>query len=253
MARFEKIILLGLFFLVSTELYSKCLPLDSKYGESSLKKILYYNLQGDSKGVSEVMNDVPDGYYKNYVMGYSYLVGKDVLKNYDLAEKFLIKSSAYCFSPAHYSLGYLYYIKKDVKEAEKWFVSARILGDNFAAHQLGVIYKKDRKYKEMLENFEFAASHDFTPSITELGVQFYDGVLVNKDIDKAFKYFERAALRNDVLAQNNLGWMYEHGEGVEKDIEKAKYWYQQAFDNGFEGAYLNIERLKLNLETKLYY
>lgn len=45
----------------------------------------------------------------------------------------------------------------------------------------------------MMENLLFADSNSFTPSITELGVIYYDGTLVKKDLQKAFDYFERAA------------------------------------------------------------
>ncbi|MCH4243162.1 tetratricopeptide repeat protein [Acinetobacter gerneri] len=95
----------------------------------------------------------------------------------------------------------------------------------------------------MLENLSFSENNDFTPSITEFGVQYYDGVLLNRDFNKAFIYFERAALRNDPLAQNNLGWMYEHGEGTEKDINKAKYWYQLAAAQGHIKAINNLKLL----------
>lgn len=77
-----------------------------------------------------------------------------------------------------------------------------------------------------------------------MGVQYYDGKIINKDLIKAFKYFEKAALRNDPLAQNNVGWMYENGEGgVNVNKEKALYWYRKAYDNGFSGAYENYSRL----------
>lgn len=207
-------------------------------------EISYYSLQGNYKKVSEFVNGFKVEYYKNYALGYSYLIGKNRLKDYDLAREYLLKSAQYCFSPAHYSLGYLYYIEGDVEEAKKWFISAKDLGDNLAAHQLGIIYKKEGDSEKMLDSLHFAETNDFTPSITELGVQYYDGFLVNRDLHRAFKYFEKASLRNDPLAQNNLGWMYEYGEGTEKNIEKAEYWYRIASENGFSLATENLKRLQ---------
>jgi len=134
----------------------------------------------------------------------------------------LKKSAKYCFSPAHYSLGYLYHIAGELEDSKKWFLSAQNLGDSLAAYQLGLIYKKENNTEKMLESLELSARNDFTPSITELGVQFYDGDLVKRDFIKAFKYFEKAAFKNDSLAQNNLGWMYEKGEGgMHKNKEKS--------------------------------
>lgn len=103
----------------------------------------------------------------------------------------------------------------------------------------------------MMENLLFAESNGFTPSITELGVIYYDGTLVEKDLQKAFEYFKRSALKNDPLAQNNLGWMYEHGEGTEINIEKAEYWYRIASENGFELATKNLNKLNNTSENKI--
>lgn len=92
------------------------------------------------------------------------------------------------------------------------------MGDNLASHQLALIYKDEGNKSKMMEYLLYAEKNDFLPSITELGVQFYDGILISKDLDKAFFYFEKAAMKNDSLAQNNIGWMYEHGEGTSKNL-----------------------------------
>lgn len=243
-----------LFFLLllSQGGYSKCVSFNTlNYDEIKFSKINYFNLQGNNESLEQEISQMNDNYYKDYILGYSYLIGKNKLKNYTLAEQYLTKSALYCFSPAHYSLGYLYYIENNFEEARKWFLSAKELGDNLAAHQLAIIYKKENNSEKMLENLYFSESHGFTPSITELGVTYYDGIFVKKDSKKAFEYFERAALKNDPLAQNNLGWMYEHGEGTEINIEKAEYWYRIASENGFELATKNLNKLNNTSENKI--
>ena len=150
--------------------------------------INYSVLRGDYKVVDSELHNLDD-YYSNYSKGYVYLLGRNKIKNYELAEQFLKKSAKYCFSPAHYSLGYMYYIKNDLAQAKIWFESAKALGDNLAAHQMEIIYKKENNSEKMLENLLFADSNGFTPSITELGVVYYDGALVKKDLKKAFDYF----------------------------------------------------------------
>lgn len=202
------------------------------------------SLQGNLKKIDKVINGLPDGFYKEYILGVSFLDGKTKLVDLKEAEKHLINSAKYCFSPAHYSLGYLYYLENKLEDSKKWLLSAKKLGDSLAAYQLGLIYIKEHNPEKMLESLDFAEKTDFTPAITELGVQYYDGKIINKDLTKAFKYFEKAALRNDPLAQNNVGWMYENGEGgVKVNKEKALYWYRKAYDNGFSGAYENYSRL----------
>lgn len=245
----NKIIFLIFSLTFCQHSYSKCIPISFESDNSVYKRISYYSLQGDTKKVEKELNNLLNEYDKDYAIGYSYLIGRNNLKNYDLAEKYLKNSARYCFSPAHYSLGYLYYIKELTEESKKWLFSAKNLGDNLAAHQLGLIYKNENNSKEMLENLKFADTNNFVPSVTELGVQFYDGILVDKNLYQAFKYFEKAAFKNDPLAQNNLGWMYEHGEGVSKDITKAEKWYRISTENGFELATENLKRLDIEIKS----
>ncbi|MFW1766613.1 tetratricopeptide repeat protein [Acinetobacter bereziniae] len=238
------------FFLFwSSFLNAQCINIDG-LDKNKIMEMSLYSLQGNENKIEKNIENMKDGYYVNYYYGYSYLIGKNRLKDYELARFYLSKSANYCFSPAHYSLGYLYYLQGDLSNAKKWFISARNLGDNLAAHQLGTIYKNEKDTGKMLENLLFADSNGFTPSITELGVIYYDGTLVKKDLKKAFDYFERAAKKNDPLAQNNLGWMYEHAEGTEKNIGKSEYWYQIASENDFNLATENLKRLKNIISQK---
>lgn len=225
--------------------YAGCLEIP-KIEPSKFTELSLYNLQGNQRGIESAIENTHE-YYQSYYYGYSFLIGKNRLINYDKSEKYLKISAKYCFSPTHYSLGYLYYIENKFDEARKWFLSAKELGDNLASHQLAIMYKNEKNSEKMLENLSFAEKNDFTPSITELGVTYYDGFFVKKDLKKAFEYFERAALRNDPLAQNNLGWMYEHGEGAESNREKAEYWYKIAVENDFSLAVENLKRLHGNV------
>ncbi|WP_340601008.1 tetratricopeptide repeat protein [Acinetobacter sp. HZNU-JH01] len=235
--------LISCFFMVGTTYACEKIEYSDQIKKDNFD-INISNIQGDFKRVDDLIYKLPDGFYKEYVLGVSFLDGKRKLIDLKKAENHLKKSARYCFSPAHYSLGYLYYIAGALEDSKKWLLSAQNLGDSLAAYQLGLIYKKENNPEKMLESLEFSARNDFTPSITELGVQFYDGDLVRRDFIKAFKYFEKAASKNDSLAQNNLGWMYEKGEGgINKNKERALYWYKTAYDNGFLGAAENYNRL----------
>src|ERR1043165_8604559 len=58
----------------------------------------------------------------------------------------------------------------------------------------------------------------------------------------------RAAENGNIDAQYNLGYLYEKGEGTEKDLEKAFYWYQKAAENGNLNAKYNLGYLYENGE-----
>lgn len=245
-----KIYLILMFLFWSNFLNANCIKNDD-LNDKELMLMSLYSLQGNQKEIDKKINKMKKNYYLYYYHGYSYLIGKNRLKDYDLAKNYLLKSAKYCFSPAHYSLGYLYYIEGNIDEAKKWFISSINLGDNLAAHQLALILKEEKNTHEMLKNLNIAISNDFLPSITELGVQYYDGNLIERDVNEAFKYFYKAAEMNDPLAQNNLGWMYEHGEGTLKDLIKAEKWYLIAAENGFELAIENLNRLNNSSNSKV--
>lgn len=72
------------------------------------------------------------------------------------------------------------------------------------------------------------------------------GILYAKefnDENKAFYWFEKAALRGDAQACLNVGTMYAKGEGVAQDFSKAAFWFQKAADQGNESAQYNLSLL----------
>ena len=53
-----------------------------------------------------------------------------------------------------------------------------------------------------------------------------------KNISEAVTWFERAARQESALAQNTLGLMYYTGNGVEKDVHRAALYFRQAAASG---------------------
>lgn len=111
----------------SNILYAKCIKVDD-LNENKIIIMNLYSLQGNQNKIDEDIQKMKDGYYVDYYYGYSYLIGKDRLKNYELAEFYLNKSANYCFSPAHYSLGYLYYLQGDLISVKNGLFRRRNLG-----------------------------------------------------------------------------------------------------------------------------
>lgn len=64
------------------------------------------------------------------------------------------------------------------------------------------------------------------------------------DYESALKWFRKAALQKNAIAQNSIGEYYEKGLGVEQDLEQAETWYKKAADQGYEPAIKNLERLQ---------
>ena len=63
---------------------------------------------------------------------------------------------------------------------------------------------------------------------------------IEKNLEMAFYWFQKAAENDYKLAQNMLAILYENGEGTEKNLVRAFYWYQKAAENGYEIAMYNL-------------
>ncbi|GAA6873265.1 hypothetical protein HpHNI6_12680 [Helicobacter pylori] len=73
-----------------------------------------------------------------------------------------------------------------------------------------------------------------------LGMLSYD----KQDFSKARKYFEKACDLNNGRGCKNLGVLYYNGQGVEKDLTKATYFYSKACKLGYKKACEMIKELR---------
>ncbi len=73
-----------------------------------------------------------------------------------------------------------------------------------------------------------------------LGVCYFYGNGVEKDLVEADKWYEKAAEHGESKAQFNLGLGYYKGEGVPQYYSKAMYWFGEAAEQGDADAQLHI-------------
>ena len=72
--------------------------------------------------------------------------------------------------------------------------------------------------------YTFLADREHNVAQCTLGVLYYEGKGVEKDIQKAFELYVKAADQGNPAAQKNLGLFYEHGIVIERDcVQAAKY------------------------------
>ncbi|PKC60436.1 kinase-like protein [Rhizophagus irregularis] len=69
-----------------------------------------------------------------------------------------------------------------------------------------------------------------------LAICYTNGIGIEKNLEKAFYWYKKAAENGDKEAQFNLWVCYKEGIGVEKDEVKASYWYQKAVQQRFSNA-----------------
>jgi CheY-like chemotaxis protein len=98
-------------------------------------------------------------------------------------------------------LGYLYFTKNDLTEAEKWLLKAVKLNklDVFAFHSLGELYLKKGDVEEAAKYFEKAMQ--ISPRHLERGLRFGEVLLEKNMTGKAIKVFNKIlSLAEDPLA-----------------------------------------------------
>ena len=87
---------------------------------------------------------------------------------------------------------------------------------------LGGYYYEKRQFDLALKYYELAAEYDFLPAFTCLGYIWYYGRTGEKNYEKAFYYYDKAAKQGDVVSAYKVADMYRNGYFVDRDPEKYK-------------------------------
>ncbi len=113
-------------------------------------------------------------------------------------------------------------VEKDRKEAVGWLVKAYQQGHKQARIACGSFY-------------------------AQIGLAAYNA----EDYQKAFPLLEKAAMLGNAEAQNRLGLCYGNGKGTEKDEDKAFAWYQKAAAQGHEKAKKEAEEIQSRRKSNI--
>jgi len=63
------------------------------------------------------------------------------------------------------------------------------------------------------------------------------------DMKLAAKWLGLAAQQGKPIAENDLGMLYYYGRGVRRDLNKARHWFKMAADQGYRRARVNLAYL----------
>lgn len=85
----------------------------------------------------------------------------------------------------------------------------------------------------------------------QIGYFYYDGLGVEKDLEKVVYWRRRAADHGDRDGQCNLAWFYEDAIGVERDIEQAIFWYREAALQDHDLAIKKCNELGVDLNAPM--
>ncbi|GAA5809265.1 hypothetical protein MFLAVUS_002670 [Mucor flavus] len=136
-----------------------------------------------------------------------------------------------------YRLGYG--VHQDHKKAIDYFKKGAQTGNPQCNFMLGVycssgLGNDERKpeQEKAFKHFQKAAVKGMAEAQYNVGLRFLKGHGVEANSFNAAEFFRMAALQGFQLAQVNLAGMYSEGRGVKSDLDEAREWLQKAAAGG---------------------
>ena len=180
-----------------------------------------------------------------YRIGIFYMLGKNVKKDDNLAEKFLSKSAELGNASAMNSLAHIFTCQKNYGKAIELYEKALALQHPKATYNLGYLYVHGRvvekDVKKGLELIEKSLLLGFLYSYTVFGkIHQYGRYGYKKDIIKALELYNIGAKLGGISAIKSLGRFYSEN----LDFDKAIYYY-------FLGLNTKYDKIKEYLIQKI--
>lgn len=176
-------------------------------------------------------NGYEDAYY---IVGQSYLEGICYEVNYEKAYKYLSKGYEACDLNCIESLADMYlkglYVDKDVKKALELYNLSIDYGSFELYFKVGKIYEDEKLINEAVDVYELGHAQGDLKCTQRLGVMYYNGEGVKRDLNKAISYMEIAAEKKAPHAMYVLGVAYLRlNKFKEKTEEISKKLFLEAY------------------------
>ena len=125
----------------------------------------------------------------------------------------------------------------------EWYQKGARLGNTECERMLGRLYflgvGVERNLDTAMQYFEKAAAKGHAAAQNGVGRCHYE----KGRYEEAFKWHTKSAAQGYANAEINLGILYEDGLGVTKDISKAIEWYTKAAEKGHVNAVKHLRKL----------
>jgi TPR repeat protein len=131
-----------------------------------------------------------------------------------------------------------------------WRTKAAEGGDSLGQYYLGLsFYNGEGVARDLvvaLKWFELAAAQGYLGSCNGIACIFYSsGVGVERDYAKAVLWWKKGADGGHAYSQYCLGDCYLKGEGVLKDLIVARDWFKKSADQGNDNAKFELGKMLL--------
>lgn len=212
-------------------------------------------LEEDSKSSSNSINDETFADTTDY--------SDDFLRNLTIIQLLALENKTHN-AKVQFMLGWRYaegkIVDQDYEKSNEWYRKASEHAEAFVqkkqentepVHKTSEepVINIDEYDDDYLENLSLKELLDLEHKTHNAKIQNYIGLFyddtkygpdVPVDLEKAVKWYQKAAEQGFARAQCNLAYMYKNGEGIEKDYVKAVEWYRKAADQGYARAQNNL-------------
>jgi len=183
--------------------------------------------------------------YKGYIKGYPrYSVSYNYFKEASIKNH---PSSYYMMSKMYYDNLIGEHSNKELEKAYNYLIKAVNLNNIPSINMLGLlylngIYPVKKNITKAIEYFTIASNNNYAYAYNNLG-KIYEN---KKDYKTAFECYQNSSLLGESWALNKLGEFYRTSVYVEKDLKKAFNYYNKAIDSPIENtcfhAYYNLAK-----------
>ena len=174
------------------------------------------------------------------------------------------QAANYGYVPAYNLIAEIYYLKKNMKKAWKWYLKAAEANDSIGQYYVGYFYQEGIHVKKdvllAVKYYEKSANQGLVQAVLAIADCYKLGIGYEKDVKKSMEYLKLAADKGYAEAQYRMGIYFQNAEDSSKDIIQAAYWYQKANSQGHVRATAKLDecianmsltqRLKWNLQKK---
>ena len=149
---------------------------------------------------------------------------------------------------AQYLVGALLYRDKSYAEAIKYLKKSVAQGNSDAQLLLGIMYYEGKAVnKDINKGIKLitkAAKQGNIKAQVAIAGEYSKGDILEKDYEKSYKWGIKAARQGNVESQRLVGMLYAYGMGVAQDKEKAKWWLKKAAQKGDERSKKELNKLQ---------
>lgn len=131
----------------------------------------------------------------------------------------------------------------DAEELLKRLLTSALKGDAKAQYRLGVLYTDGKivpkDYEQAIKWYSLAAQQEHPKAQVYLAMLYQK----QKDYKNAAMWYVKAAGHGEPKAQYYLGLMFLAGKGVQKNIEEALKWLDKAASQGLNDAKIALDKI----------